>query len=99
MAAQASSQLRTLAFYGTGAIGLGTGAYIFHTLTDFSQAIVQRENRNEFMQSYNNRHRNAAIGMSGILANTASEFFDFAHRPDRVVINSPFYFFHICFSL
>lgn len=65
-----ASQLRTAAFYGTGALGLGTGAYIFHTLTDFSQAITQRENRNDFMQSYNNRHRNAAIGMSGIVANT-----------------------------
>ena len=90
MAAQASSQLRTLAFYGTGAIGLGTGAYIFHTLTDFSQAIVQRENRNEFMQSYNNRHRNAAIGMSGILANTAGEFLTFFGRDVHIGPHSMF---------
>ena len=31
----------------------------------------QRENRNDFMQSYTNRHRNAAIGMGFILSNTA----------------------------
>jgi hypothetical protein len=66
-----SQQLRRIAFAGTGAIGFGTSAYMFHTLTDFSQAIVQREDRNEFMAAYNNRHERAAIGMAGIVSNAA----------------------------
>ena len=55
---------------GSGAVGLGTSAYIFHTLTDFSQAIIQRTDRNDFMSSYHNRHKLAAVGMGGIVTNS-----------------------------
>ena len=46
-------------------------AYLFHSLTDFGQAFGASENRNDFMQSYKQRHRNAAIGIAGMLSNTA----------------------------
>ena len=54
----------------SGAVGLGTGAYVIHTLTDFSQAIIQRTDRNDFMSSYRNRHKLAAVGMGGIVTNS-----------------------------
>ena len=66
-----SLQLRKAAFVASGAVGLGTSAYIFHTLTDFSQAIIQRQDRNDFMASYKHRHEMAAVGMSGIVSNLA----------------------------